>query len=151
SGLVGNHWLVIQTDANNTIKEYDATGPLDGNNTTVSAQPLTIEALLTLSIVPSGFSEAAGAQAAQATVTRNSDTSQPLVVTLANSNTADMSAPATVTIPAGQSSISFAIGAIDNAMVDGTRTATLTASAAGMTSGTAAVTVTDDDVPTLTL
>src|SRR6185312_585885 len=69
----------------------------------------------------------------------------------ANSNTADVTTPATVTIPAGQASFSFFIGANDNAIVDGSRNATLTASASGLANGSTTVTVIDDDTPTLTV
>ncbi len=86
-----------------------------------------------------------------ATVTRNTDTTSALQVTISNSDPHDVSAPATVTIPAGATSISFAIGTIDNDVVEGTQTATLTASATGEASGSATLTVTDTNVPTLTV
>ena len=72
-------------------------------------------------------------------------------MTISNSDPHDVSAPATVTIPAGATSISFAIGTIDNDVVEGTQTATLTASATGEASGSATLTVTDTNVPTLTV
>jgi len=59
--------------------------------------------------------------------------------------------PATVTILAGQTSASFTVSAVDDAIVDGTQPATITASAATFAAGTDAIDVSDDDVPTLAL
>ncbi|MCL2709346.1 MAG: FG-GAP-like repeat-containing protein [Planctomycetaceae bacterium] len=51
--------------------------------------------------------ENAGLQAAQGTVTRNGNTSQPLTVYLTSSNTSALTVPESVTIPAGESSATF--------------------------------------------
>ena len=59
--------------------------------------------------------------------------------------------PQTVTIPAGATSVIFPVGTINNHVVEGTQTATLTASATGLVSGSDTLTVTDINVPTLTL
>jgi large repetitive protein len=100
---------------------------------------------LTLSVSPATFSEAAGTNAAIGTVTRaNVSLAAAQVVTLVSSDTTEATVPATVTIPAGQASVSFAIAAVNDTVGDGSQAVTITASAAGLT-GTAAVTVTDDD------
>ena len=56
--------------------------------------------------------------------------------------------PGTVTILDGQASASFNIDAVDDALVDGTQSVTITASATGYTSGTDSVDVTDDETAT---
>ncbi len=66
-----------------------------------------------------------------------------LTVTIANSDTTDVTVPATVTIPAGATSVTFAVGTINTQVADGTQTATLTASATGEASGSATLTVTN--------
>ncbi|MBV9469462.1 MAG: CSLREA domain-containing protein, partial [Abitibacteriaceae bacterium] len=101
---------------------------------------------LTLTISPNTFSEGAGANAAVGTVTRNTSTSAPLVVSLANSDATKVTVPATVTIPAGAASVTFPVGAVDNSVVDGNKTVTLTATSSGLNAGVASVTVTDNDV-----
>ncbi|HEX3148672.1 MAG TPA: Ig-like domain-containing protein [Gemmataceae bacterium] len=102
---------------------------------------------ITLSVSPATVSETAGASAATGTVTRlNMSTSQPLVVTLTSNDTTEATVPATVTIPAGQASATFAIAAVDDTIPDGTQTVQLTASASGLTA-TANVNVTDNEPP----
>ncbi len=65
-----------------------------------------------------------------ATVTRvNASLAADLVVTLASSDTTEATVPATVTIPAGQASVSFPIAAVDDTIPDGTQAVTITATA----------------------
>ena len=104
---------------------------------------------LTLTLDRSTVSDAAGANAATATVSRNAGLDTDLVVTLASDDTSAATVPMTVTIPAGQASATFAVAAVDDGLVDGNQTPTLTASAAGFVSGTAELTVDETDVPTL--
>jgi len=59
-----------------------------------------------------------------------------LTVTLASNNTARLSVPATVSIPAGSTSATFTLTAPNNSLVDGTQVVTLTASATGFTGTT---------------
>ncbi len=107
---------------------------------------------LTVSLNKSSFAENAGANAATGTVSRNAgDLSSALTVTLTSGDTTEATVPATVTIPAGQSSATFAIDAVDDAIVDGSQTAAFTAAATSYTAGTASVSVTDNDAAALTL
>ena len=84
-------------------------------------------------------------------MSRNTDTTNPLTVTLASSDTGEATVPATVTIAAGQTiSAPFSIDAVDEAVVDATQTVTVTASAIAHADGSDTVDVTDDDVvPTM--
>ncbi len=107
---------------------------------------------LTLAVAPASISENAGTSASSVTVTRNTDTTSALVVTLTSDDTSEATVPATLTIPAGQASATTDLDAVDDAIVDGTQTVTITASATGFTRRhRITVDVTDDDVPTLTL
>ena len=99
---------------------------------------------LTLSINDASVSEAAGATATTATVTRT-DTSGDLTVTLASDDVSEATVPATVTILDGASSATFDIAAVDDSEVDGTQTVTILATAGGYISGAAILSVTDDD------
>jgi hypothetical protein len=82
----------------------------------------------------------------QATLTRNSPTNVPLTVNLQSLNPAAASVPVTVTIPANQASVSFAITPVDNGIINpgGQQTATILATDPYFTSGRDTLTVDDD-------
>ncbi len=80
------------------------------------------------------------------TVSRNLGTVGDVVVTLASSDTASATVPATVTILAGQSSANFTVTAVDDAVADGLKKLTISASAASFVSGTASLNVTDNEI-----
>ncbi len=82
---------------------------------------------ITLTLDRSLVSEADGANAAIATITRDPATARPLTVWLRNSSPAAASLPEFVEIAAGNSSISFPVGAVDDTNTDGTQTANLKA------------------------
>lgn len=99
---------------------------------------------LSLSSNLSTFSE--NGAAATGTVTRpNTNITSPLVVTLSSNDTSEATVPATVTIPANQTSVTFTITGVDDSIVDGTQNVTITATASGLTAATLPLQVTDDD------
>jgi hypothetical protein len=102
---------------------------------------------LTVTANPGTFTEGGGANASTGTVSRSGSTSAALTVNLSSSNTGAATVPATVVIPANSASANFSITAVDDNVVDGSQTATITTTAAGLTSGTISVTVTDNDTP----
>ena len=106
---------------------------------------------MTLTPASNTVSNGAGSNATRATVTRNTSTTSPLLVTIANSDTTDVSVPQTVTIPTGATSATFAVGTINTGIADGNQIATLTATAAGLTNGSAGLTVTNVNVPALSV
>ena len=118
----------------------DATATVTVNVTPSNA------AELTLTIPAPSISEGDGANATTATVIRNTDTTNALTVTLVSSDTSEATVPATVTIPAGQSSVSFGIDAVDDTILDGTQTVSITASAAGHADGGDSLDVLDDEI-----
>ena len=59
--------------------------------------------------------------------------------------------PATVVIPAGETTVAFVVTAVDDAVAEPERSFTLRASATGHTAATAKLLVLDDDVPGVTL
>ena len=122
------------------------TGHVDGTGS-VQVTDVSGPAALTVSIVADEFSEAAGSTATTATVSRNTDTTNDLIVTLASSDSTEATVPTTVTILAGQStSAPFDIAAIDDTDVDDTQTVEITAMAANHANGLDSVLVTDDEV-----
>src|SRR3954454_4619802 len=83
---------------------------------------------LTVSVSPTAVLEQTGPAAATGTVTRSDlPLDQQLVVTLTSSNTLKATVPATVTIPAGQTSATFPIATVDDYFAYGTQTVTITA------------------------
>jgi hypothetical protein len=82
--------------------------------------------------------------AASGTVTRvNSDTSSDLTVTLLSLDASELQVPATVTIPAGATSATFALNAVDDALLDGNQAVAVRATAVDHRDGQASVLVTD--------
>lgn len=108
---------------------------------------------LSLALSPSTWSEAAGANASVGTVSRNTSDAGELVVMLSSSAPNLASVPQVVVIPAGQRSATFRVTAIDDAIANGSRTATITASAQGLSGASVVATVTDNDaaLPALAL
>ena len=78
-------------------------------------------------------------------------TGEPLTVSLAEVSCEQFTLPATVEIPAGSLEASFDVTATDDEIPELDADFTIEAAAAGYTSGTAAVTVVDNDLPTLTI
>jgi uncharacterized protein DUF1566/arylsulfotransferase ASST/beta-agarase/YXIM esterase-like protein len=101
---------------------------------------------ISVSVDPDAFGEGDGsAAAATGTVTRTGDTTGDLVVTLSSDDTSEATVPTSVTIPDGQASVTFDVGAVDDALEDGTQAVTITAAATGYDPATANVSVQDDD------
>jgi hypothetical protein len=142
----GNYWFVVSENPFGDVFETNTV-----NNTVVATAPLAVAGALTLSLANHTVSNAAGANATIATISRNTDPTNPLIVTIANSNPGEVSVPSTITIPAGQTSITVPIATLDGNIVVGTETANLTASATGEQPGSDVLTITDSNVPTLTL
>ena len=144
--MSGDFWLVVRENPSNVPFEVNTL-----NNAAISAQPIHIVGGLTLTLANHSVSNNAGSNATTATITRNTPTAIALDVTIANSDPTDVIAPQIVTIPAGQSSAAFLIGTINNHVVEGTQTVNLTASANGFLSAGDTLTVTDVNIPMLTL
>jgi len=131
----------------------------DGTDTTTQDIAVTVTDIdettptLTVSLDPTSIGENDGPGASTGTVTR-SDTAGDLTVTLTNSDTTEAAVPTTVTLLDGVASATFQIDAVDDLAVDGDQTISITATAAGFTSGSADLLVTDNEVannaPTIT-
>ncbi len=72
-----------------------------------------------------------------------------LTVSLASSDTTELLVPATVTIPAGQTNVSFDITIVDDLQLDGTRRSAVTASAVDFGSATRSMLIFDHQSATL--
>ncbi|HEY9176032.1 MAG TPA: CARDB domain-containing protein, partial [Verrucomicrobiae bacterium] len=74
-----------------------------------------------------------------------------LVVTLTSSSAAQLGVPANLMFAAGETSVPFTVNALDDTQVESPLTVAVTATANGYRSGTANVTILDDDWPAVTL
>jgi len=81
-----------------------------------------------------------------ATVAISGKLSNDLVVNLVSSDPSRMSVPASVTIPAGSTSVDYTATATNNNLTDGMEVVSVTATASGFTQNVAYTTVYDDDV-----
>ncbi|MCA9111997.1 MAG: hypothetical protein KDA52_18740, partial [Planctomycetaceae bacterium] len=86
------------------------------------APPLIVE------IDQTTISEGDGATATTVTITRTTDNSDSLDVILTSSDTSEATIVGTATIPAGESSVSVEIAAVDDQEIDGTQSVTIKAS-----------------------
>ena len=82
-----------------------------------------------------------------ATVSRGAAASNPLTVIVDSSNASQLSPPAFVTIPSGAASADFSVLAVDDNLVEGTLSYSLSVSAPGYVGVTTNVLVFDNDLP----
>ena len=124
-------------NAINVVEAFDV--PVFGTGQTV-----------TVSINAASISENGGATTA--TISRSGPTDSALIVSLLTSDSGEaIAVPPVVNIPAGQSSVTFQIVAVDDTVADGTQTVIITPLAPGFDSVTDTVDVLDDETPALTL
>lgn len=103
---------------------------------------------LVVTLSPVAVSETDGATASIGTVTRiHSDPTAALTVMLSDDDADDseISIPASVVIPAGEGSVIFEIATLDESIMDGVQSVTITAAASGFENGTAVLSVGDDE------
>ncbi len=158
----GNKWVVVTTGLESSFFELDT-----ANNTAVSAAPITIPPSLQVSLAAPGsstFYKNAVNPATSATVTRNDTDVGSLAVTVTSSNPAAVllaaspngtpAASIQVTIPDGSFSAVFYVDAVQDGVVDGTQTSTITAagpSNSNYVSLSAVATELESNTPALTL
>ncbi len=104
---------------------------------------------ISLSSTATTLNENGATSATTMTVTRNGSPASSLTVNLASSDTSEVTVPATVVIPSGQLSVTFTASAVDDGIIDGNQTATITATASGFPSTNRSLSVTDRTYPTL--
>lgn len=88
---------------------------------------------------------------ATTTVSRNGSTSGALVINIGSNDRSEIAFPETVTIPDGESSVTFTVTGLPDTLLDGTRTASVVATTAGFVQGIAQIDVLDTDLPELTV
>lgn len=142
----GDLHLAVRTDARDDLVEQN-----EHNNRRESPTATTVSKVLTLRVPLTQIREDAAPPTFLATVARSGDRSSALTVNISNNDPSEILAPATVDIPAGRSEVNFTLRVLGDGVVDGPQVVTLTASAPGHLDSQASLTVTDVDVPRLTL
>jgi hypothetical protein len=153
--------LAGQTTATFTMTPVD-NKVIDGNqNVTVTAtfenwttgsattSVIDTDNTIAVSLPPSGFEGQTFTNAG--TITLGGTSSSDITVNLLSSNPSDMNIPATVTVPAGQTSATFTIGLLSDNVKQGTRTDTVTGSATGLVTGSANIAVHDSTLDHLVI
>ncbi len=144
-GSGGLVYLVVVTDTGATIDESN-----EANNGAVAGSAINIPLALRVTL-PAGQVREGGTGELRGVVMRNGDTTNPLTVSLASSDSSELTVPATVTIPAGQSGVEFLATPVADSTPDGNQSVQISAAAASFATGTATLTVLDVDRPHLTL
>jgi hypothetical protein len=127
---------------------YSATSP--SSSTTTGLHEAFDTPILPLQVnLPASATEGDGVLANQGSVRLFAPTSTNLVVSLTDSDTSEITVPASVTVLAGRTNATFDITVVDDADLDGTQTSTVTASAAGYAPVTATMAIYDNESATL--
>ena len=135
---------------NGTYHVWMVTGQVsDGNGNFVAASELgtflvNIQPTMTMTINPSSVLESG---TATGTITLSEAApAGGTTVYLSSNDTTEATVPSTVTVPEGKTSVTFDVTGVLDGIVDDAKSATITATAVGYTSGTASVSVQDVDV-----
>ncbi len=126
----------------------------DADNDVIEAFDLPPGLILKLTVSPTVVREDAVAGTVTGTVERpnGAPLNQPLTVTLASNDISELRVPASVTIPAGSKTATFAVTVVDDTLLDGSQMVIITASASvGGSAESSSVTVTVQDHEFLTL
>ncbi len=142
------------TAADDTLLDGSQVVTITGSATgyTSVSQSITVTDVenLTLSFAAISISEQGGTTSG--TITRgNTDIGSALIVNLSSSDSSEATVPATVTIPANQSSVTFTFSAADDTLFDGAQTVTVTASSPGYLNAVKDLIITDFETLTLSI
>ncbi len=121
--------VVYNSTANEFLLVWEAddnTGSLVNSEYEIYGQRWKTNGALDVTI-PENCTEGDGS--VQGTVATPWDPGQDLVITLSSSDSSEVSVPSSVTIPSGQTSVTFNLTIIDDTVTDGTQTVIITASA----------------------
>jgi hypothetical protein len=124
-----------------TVKDDDGAAATATLRVFVVARPR-----LTLALERREIAENAGNSATRLTITRpQSASASAVTITLDSSDTTEATVPGSVMIPAGQTSVEVPVNAVDDDLLDGTKSVTLTATATGYDPATTPLSVTDHE------
>ncbi|MFM8724967.1 MAG: hypothetical protein ACKON9_07560, partial [Planctomycetaceae bacterium] len=140
-------------DGSATIQITAAAAGFTGGSTSLTITDDDVAAVtpaLTLTPASNSLAEDSSADVSVTIARSSADQSDPLTLALSSSS-GRLILPATATIPAGAASVVVNATAVNDQIVNLPGSIALAATAAGFTSGTASLTLLDDESPTLTL
>ncbi|MBI4327963.1 MAG: VCBS repeat-containing protein, partial [Chloroflexi bacterium] len=146
TAAAGTGRFVVTIDTADNVLEL-----VETNNAALADGVTQVPASLTLRTVAPAIAENAANPVLRATVSRNGATAAALTVNVSNSDLTELEAPATVTIPAGQTSVGFDLRVKQDNVVDGNQEVKVAVSAEGYIADEVTVTVVDSDVHRLGL
>jgi uncharacterized repeat protein (TIGR01451 family) len=129
---------------------FSATSPASSTTTGVHEAFDTPFLPLTL-FIPGSATEGDGVLVGQGLVQISAPVSNNVIVSLVSSNVNEVTVPPTVTILAGQTNASFNLTIVDDAILDGTQTTRITASAPTYATSSADLAVADNETAVLTV
>lgn len=116
----------------------------------IASDPQAFNPFVNLAVtLPASATE--GSAPVTGTVTASPAPASNLSVTLTSSDTSEATVPATVTILAGQTSVTFPLTIVNDALLDGTQSVTITATGAGYAAGSGTIAINDNETATLTV
>jgi hypothetical protein len=143
-GVWSGEVTVLEGATNMVLRAGDASGPSGDSN------PFDVRPYLLSLRLPPGISEGEAAVSAQVVANYPLDTALPVV--LSTDSTNELILPAGVTLPAGQTNILFDLEVIDDALLDGSRSAAIFVAASnGLSSSAGSLFVHDNESAALTL
>jgi hypothetical protein len=101
--------------------------------------------------LPASATEGDGVLAGQGRVTVTPAPTNDLTVALTSSDTSEVTVPPTVTVATGQTNATFDVTIVDDTVLDGDQSATITAAASGYLDSSATIVVHDNETATLTV
>lgn len=146
NGLAGNLVVAVLVNSDGALVEQSA-----ANDAAIAATPLLIPPVLTLSVPVTSVPENTANPNLACLVSRNGDLTSPCAVSLTSSATNHLLLPASVAIPAGQTSVQFTARVIDDGLPTADAVVTLSAQSAGLVPDSALITVVNTEIPALAL
>jgi len=150
----GTYSVTARITVNGAVKIYQRPGNLvvGTNNVKVDFETnsgTSTPVGLVLASTATTLNENGSGTSAVFTVSRNDESSASLLVNLTSDDSAaNLTFPASVTIPAGQPSATFTVNAVDDGIIDGNQTVRITSTAFGLQSANRSLIVTDNTRPT---
>ena len=95
--------------------------------------------------------EAVEGSAVEVTIRRNTDVNETLAVNLSSNDDAQLIIPPNIFIPVGAESVTVSLGVVDDVRIEDLQSLTVTGTATGFSSGTAVLSIVDNDDVTLSL
>jgi len=158
-GASGGYGIIVPAGSYSVTASYTLAGVqrLSTNTATVGIDNVKVDfdstdpsvVTLTLASTVTALNETGPNATSTVQVTRNGDLGNATVVSLSSNDTTEATVPLSVTIPAGQSSVTFTVTAVNDTVIDGTQTARITGTAALYTAGSISLTVADRNWPLL--